>query len=142
VHTVLHDRLVRALAMQAIDRAHQPLEALQRSALGGLLSTNRWLQPEMVGALGLTELQAGPRCRKVLAGLRRVGAPDGAFPFYEEHAEVDPHHGLAWVNNAVVPLVDDQPDWGPRIVRGAQWRSTVNNRFFAAAGRSCEIRVA
>jgi hypothetical protein len=105
---------------------------LERAALAGLLVTNRALQPEMVGALGLIELQAGPRCRKVIAGLRRVGAPAEALPFYEVHAAVDPRHGKDWVDNAVAPLVDDHPEWAMGVVRGACWRSTVNARFFAA----------
>jgi hypothetical protein len=32
----------------------------------------------------------------------------------------------------VVPLLERRPDWGPRIVRGARWRATVNHRFFTA----------
>jgi hypothetical protein len=138
VHTELHHHLVAALDMPTIARAGQPTEALERSALGGLLATNRWLQPEMVGALGLIELQAGPRCRKVVTALTRLDAPAGAFPFYTEHADVDPRHGKDWLDNAVVPLVEADPEWGPRIVRGAQWRSIVNRRFFAAmADRFC-----
>ena len=131
VHTELHHRLVDALGLPAIPREQQPVEALERSALGSLLATNRSLQPEMIGALGLIELQAGPRCRKVLDGLRRVGAPDGAFPFYEEHAVADPRHGKGWVDNVVAPLAEDR-GWGPRIVKGARWRSIVNERFFTA----------
>ena len=48
--------LVRPRARPAaIDRpstplAQLPVEALERAALGGLLATNRWLQPEMIGA--------------------------------------------------------------------------------------------
>jgi hypothetical protein len=131
VHTELHHRLVGALGLPAIPRSEQPLEALERSALGSLLATNRALQPEMVGALGLIELQAGPRCRKVLQGLTRVGAPAGAFPFYEVHADVDPRHGKDWVDHVVAPLAAD-PAWAAGIVRGARWRSLVNARFFAA----------
>jgi heme oxygenase-like protein len=138
VHTDLHRMLADALPLPAIPRAAQPVEVLARAALGGLLATNRVLQPEMVGALGLTELQAGPRCRKVIAGLRRVGAPADALPFYEVHAAVDPKHGRDWVDNAVVPLVEEHPDWAQGIVRGACWRSTVNGRFFdAIAERFC-----
>jgi hypothetical protein len=85
----------------------------------------------MVGALGLTELQAGPRCRKVLAALRRIDAPAGAFDFYEEHAVADPRHGKDWVDRVVAPLAGD-PAWAERIVRGARWRSLVNRRFFDA----------
>ena len=51
------------------------------------------------------------------------------------HAEVDPRHGKAWLDNVVVPLVDTAPEWGPRILRGAQWRSRVNAAFFADVHR-------
>jgi hypothetical protein len=132
VHTVLHERMAAAVGMTALPRAQQPVEALERAALGGLLATNRWLQPEMVGALGLLELQAGPRCRLVLQAFDRLGAPADAYPFYVEHAEVDPVHGKDWMDKVVVPTVAERPDWGPRIVKGAWWRSTVNLAFFEA----------
>lgn len=133
VHTVLHDQLVDAVAMPRLARAELPVEALERTALGGLLATNRWLQPEMVGALGMIELQAGPRCRKVLQGFERLGAPAAAYPFYAEHADVDPRHGKDWVEKAIVPLVQADPAWRPRILRGAWWRLVLSSRFFAAA---------
>jgi hypothetical protein len=130
VHTSLHDRLVAAIEMPRIPLDAQPESALERAALGGLLATNHWLQPEMLGALGLVELQAGPRCRKVLQAFDRLGAPAEAYPFYVVHAEVDPRHGKDWMDNAVVPTVAAHPDWAPRILRGALWRSRVNAAFF------------
>jgi hypothetical protein len=131
VHTTLHDRLVEAIAMPRIPLAEQPVSALGRAAFGGLLATNRWLQPEMLGALGLIELQAGPRCRLVLQAFQRCGAPAAAYPFYEVHAEVDPRHGKDWLDKAITPTVAERPAWGERIVRGALWRSTVNGAFLA-----------
>ena len=130
VHTVLHDRLVAAVELPRVPFAAQPVEALERAALGGLFATNHWLQPEMLGALGLIELQAGPRCRKVLAAFDRLGAPPDAYPFYAEHAEVDPRHGKDWLDNAIVPIVAERPEWAARILRGALWRSRVNAAFF------------
>lgn len=132
VHTVLHDRLVAAIDMPRVPVEEQPVEALERAALGGLLATNHWLQPEMLGALGLIELQAGPRCRKVLAAFDRLGAPEDAYPFYVEHAEVDPRHGKDWLDNVIVPVVEQRPEWAPRILAGAVWRSSVNAAFFDA----------
>jgi hypothetical protein len=129
VHTTLHDRLVAAIDMPSIPLVEQPESALARGALGGLLATNRWLQPEMLGALGLIELQAGPRCRLVLQAFDRCGAPAAAYPFYEVHAEVDPRHGKDWLDKAIAPTVDAHPEWGERIVRGALWRSAVNAAF-------------
>ena len=133
IHTELHRDLARALHFPTIERAEQPVAALERSALGGLLSTNRWLQPEMLGALGLIELQAGPRCRLVLQAFDRIGVPREAYPFYEVHAEVDPRHGKDWLEKAIAPLAEQQPDWAPRMVRGAWWRALVNAEFFDAA---------
>jgi pyrroloquinoline quinone (PQQ) biosynthesis protein C len=129
VHTTLHDELVAAIGMPRIPTAEQPAAALARTALGGLLATNRWLQPEMLGALGLIELQAGPRCRLVVKAFDRCGAPAAAYPFYEVHAEVDPRHGKDWLDNAIVPTVQRWPQWGARIVCGAMWRSAVNAAF-------------
>jgi hypothetical protein len=132
VHTTLYEQLVEAVAMPTVPRTELPVEALERAALGGLLATNRWLQPEMVGALGLLELQAGPRCRLVLQAFDRLGAPSGAYPFYVEHAEVDPVHGKDWMDKAIRPTAATFPDWGPRMVKGAWWRATVNLQFFTA----------
>jgi pyrroloquinoline quinone (PQQ) biosynthesis protein C len=129
VHTTLHDQLVDAIDLPRIPLHAQPLPALARAAFGGLLATNRWLQPEMLGALGLIELQAGPRCRMVLQAFDRCGAPAAAYPFYEVHAEVDPRHGKDWLDKAIAPTVADRSEWGERIVRGALWRSAVNAAF-------------
>ena len=104
VHTQLHADMAAAIAMPTVPREQLPVTALERAALGGLLATNRWLQPEMIGALGLLELQAGPRCRLVLQAFDRLGAPQAAYPFYVEHAEVDPVHGKDWMDKAVEPL--------------------------------------
>jgi hypothetical protein len=131
VHTELHRKLSRALGLSCPPRDRQPVEALERSVLTGLLATNRSLQPEMLGALGLLELQAGPRCRKVVAALERIGAGEDALDFYEEHANVDPRHGKDWVDKAVAPF-DDDSRWAGGIIRGARWRSIVNAGFFDA----------
>ena len=134
VHTELHRAMARAAGLPPVRREELPVEALARAALGPLLATNRWLQPELLGALGLTELQAGPRCRKVLLGLRRTGAPPATLPFYDEHARTDPRHGKDWLDHVVAPLAR-HPLWAAGLVRGASWRAAVNDRFFAAMAR-------
>jgi len=130
VHTELHQRLAAAIDMPLVPPADVPSTGLLRSTVGGLLATNRLLQPEMVGALGLLELQAGPRCRQVVKALERLDAPEDAFPFYTEHRDVDPHHGKAWLDNAVSHLAGD-PRWAVGMVRGARWRAATNSAFFA-----------
>jgi len=133
VHAGLHHRLVVALGITAEPSTHQPVEALDRSAVISTLATNRWLQPERLGALGLIELQAGPRCRRVVTAMERLGLGEDAIAFYAEHATADPRHGRNWLDEVVAPLVATEPAWGPRIVTGARWRSLVNAAFFASA---------
>ena len=130
VHSTLHRDHVEALELPRIDRAELPIEALRRSALTGVLATNRRLQPELVGALGTIEIQAGPRCRRVLEGLRRIGAGPEALAFYEEHAVADPRHGKDWLDRAIRPLAGD-PAWAAGMIRGAEYRCAVNHDFFA-----------
>lgn len=131
VHTDLHQQMAAAIEMPRMERHELPSAALARSALGGLLATNRCLQPEMLGALGLTELQAGPRCRLVLQAFDRCHAPTDAYAFYRVHADVDPRHGQDWLDHAIVPLARAHPHWGPRILAGARWRERTNADFMA-----------
>jgi hypothetical protein len=135
VHTVLQERMASALQLRVVPRSEQPVEALERAVLGSFLVLSRAHQPEAVGALGMLELQAGPRCRWVLKALDRLGAPGDASPFYAEHAEADPIHGKDWLDGAVAELATDAR-WSDGIVRGARWRAAVSGRFFSAALRS------
>jgi Iron-containing redox enzyme len=132
VHTELHHDMAAALGLRTIPTDRLPLEVLDRRALNGYLATNRSLQPEMLGSLGLLEVQAGPRCRRVVSAMRRLEVPTAALPFYEEHATADPRHGKDWIDGALAPVVVDHPEWAPRILRGARWRAIVNGRFFDA----------
>jgi heme oxygenase-like protein len=137
-HTLLYQQMAAALDLPERSMEEQPVVGLERSALGGLLATNRWLQPEFLGALGMTELQAGPRCRLVLQAFERLGAPAAAYPFYRVHAEVDPRHGKDWLDNVIAPLAEDRPAWGDRMLRGALWRHRTNAAFFAAVDERTE----
>ena len=139
VHTDLHRTMTQSVNVPAVARGVLPEAALERSALGGLLATNRWLQPEMIGALGLTELQAGPRCRLVLQAFTRLELPAAARTFYEVHADVDPRHGKDWLDNVIEPLSVQMPQWRHRMVRGAAWRWQVNAALFDTLDLEAEL---
>lgn len=130
VHTELQRRMAAAVGLDSTPRALLPLEALDRSLLCTVFATNRQLQPELIGALGLIELQAGPRCRQVVRGLRRLQAGEDALAFYQEHADADPRHGKAWLDHVIEPLSSDSW-WAAGMVRGATYRSAVNAALFA-----------
>ena len=65
----------------------------------------------------------------MVQGFDRCGAPADAYPFYVEHAQTDPRHGIGWLEEAVRPVLEEKPEWGDRIVRGAIWRARVNDAF-------------
>lgn len=130
IHTELYHQMAEAIDLPNLSRAELPVAALERAALSGLFATNRWLQPEMIGALGLTELQAGPRCRLVLNAFARLDVPAAAYPFYRVHADVDPRHGKDWLEHVVGPLSDERPEWRARMIQGAVWRWHVNAQLF------------
>lgn len=129
MHTDLHRMTSETLGLKHSDRTKMSERALERAAFGGLLATNHWLQPEMLGALGMIELQAGPRCQQVLKGMRRCELPEVAQTFYRVHAEVDPRHGADWLAHVVGPMSVRMPHWRHRILRGAQWRIALNDAF-------------
>lgn len=131
VHRSLHRELTSALDLPHVSRADLPLEALHRMLLTTTLATNRSLQSELIGLLGMIELQAGPRCRQVVHGLERLELPAGALPFYAIHAETDPRHGKDWLDHVIMPLAREE-QVAEGIVRGATWRSTVDRAFFKA----------
>ncbi len=142
VHTDLHRQMAAALQIPDLASKSMPEPALARAALGGLLATNRWLQPEMIGALGLIELQAGPRCRLVLEAFHRLGLPSEAGAFYAVHADVDPRHGKDWLEQVIAPLAAEAPEWSERMVRGAAWRWAVNAELFDALGEDRPLPLA
>lgn len=129
IHTDLHRVTTREMDLRPVPRDQMSELALQRAALPGLLATNHWLQPEMLGALGMIELQAGPRCQQVLKAMARLGVSETAQAFYRVHAEVDPRHGADWMTNVVEPVCEERPEWAARILRGAGWRLSVNDSF-------------
>lgn len=134
VHTTLYRRLVSALELPTVGEEELPLEALRRNILTGVLATNRRLQPELIGALGTIELQAGPRCRRVVRALQRVGAGGDARAFYVEHATADPRHGKNWLDR-VVGTLGEQLFWASGMIRGAAYRCAVNDDFFSYLSR-------
>ncbi|MCU0312391.1 MAG: iron-containing redox enzyme family protein [Acidimicrobiales bacterium] len=132
VHAELHRALVGVIGTGITEAGS--VAALERSVLHGVLATERTLQPELIGALGLTEMQAGPRCRAVVRALDRLDAPPAARAFYEEHATADPRHGKEWLDGVIRPLAA-RPGWAQGIVRGVRWRAEVNRRLFAELHR-------
>jgi len=98
---------------QLLSLSGQPTSALARTAMGGLLTMSRWLKLEMLGALGPINVKPDPAVGSCRRSSTRCGAPAGAYPFHDVHAEVDPRHGKDWLDDALAPTVTSHPEWSP-----------------------------
>ena len=124
--------------------AHPPRRACPwRPCVGSVLTQHARdqpsaLQPELVGAPRVIELQAGPRCRQVVLGLERLDLPAPRCPSTRSTRPTDRVHGKAWLDNVIGPLADE-PAFAEGIVRGARWRSastvTSSARLLRDVGR-------
>jgi heme oxygenase-like protein len=95
------------------------------------LAANRCYAYHAVGALGAIELTAPGRSVHVAAGLRRLGVPAGDRHYFDLHAVLDVKHSLAWNEEAIEPLVADDPRIATAIAEGALMRLTCGARCFA-----------
>jgi len=114
----------------SLESEQQPREdmhtsALFRLAIRGLLSSNRDLFPEYLGAQALTQRQSEARRNLLVSALHRLGAPANVI------------EALAFQVEATV-LEELDPDWLPRMIRGARWQADVDGRFF----RDCHTLLA
>jgi len=129
----LHAAMEGALRLRRTERTELPTACLDRPLLRSTLATNPWFHPETLGALGLIELRAGARARRVVTALRRTGAPPAALDFHAARARTGRQRARGWMDQVVCPLVDERPELGWRIVRGARWQWAVDARFHEGA---------
>lgn len=86
------------------------------------LAINRRYVYQSIGALGVVELTAPTRVASVAEGLKRLGAPAVARKYFALHAHLDVEHSKAWNAEALLPLVQDDPDCARFIAEGALMR--------------------
>lgn len=134
-HLALHARMSAALRLHEVDATlgEESEEQCERDALMGLLAANHALQPELLGAIAMSELQAGPRARLVLRSLERHighdGGSEAALAYHRVIADVDRGRGRPWLDALLRPVISGDASWAPRILRGAVWRCETNARF-------------
>ncbi len=131
-HRSLRRRVAEAVGLPSIPRHELPTARAPAGRARRAPGDEPPAPAEMLGALGVTVLHTGPRCRQVLRALNRLRAPADAFAYYELHAISGACHGRDWVDGAIVPLTTAHPDWGPKIVRGALWCALVDDEQFGA----------
>ena len=95
------------------------------------MATNRRYAWHSVGALGAIELTAPARSAATAAGLRRLGQPPEVRRYFDLHATLDVKHSAAWNEEALRPLVAEEPARATAIAEGALIRLKAGARCFA-----------
>ncbi|HWA74058.1 MAG TPA: iron-containing redox enzyme family protein [Polyangiaceae bacterium] len=102
-------------------------------ALGNLMTAmaaTRSLAFQSVGALGVIELTAPGRARRVNAGLKRLGVGGAARRYFALHATLDVKHSAAWNREVLHTLVMENPATATAIAEGALMRLEAGRRCF------------
>jgi hypothetical protein len=129
MHGPMLDRLVQALALApAIDTTVWESLALA-NAMTAMATTRRYAF-HAVGALGAIELTAPARATATSAGLRRLGVSGKQRHYFDLHAVLDVKHSEAWNEEAIGPLVAEDPRRATALAEGALIRLKCGARCF------------
>jgi hypothetical protein len=129
IHGLLLTELVETMKIQPeIDTTVWESLALA-NAMTAMATTRRyaWLS---VGSLGVVELTAPWRCDHVSAGLKRLGYGQRERLYYDLHSKIDIKHSQGWNENALKPLVAEDPRRARFIAEGALIRMKCAERCF------------
>jgi Iron-containing redox enzyme len=92
-----------------------------------------------IGALGVIELTAPRRARKVNEGLKRLGLGGEARRYYALHSTLDLKHSEAWNREILRPLVAADPRIARPMAEGAFARLTAGARCYERYRRTLNL---
>jgi hypothetical protein len=98
--------------------------------LSVLASSRRWLAAGL-GHLALFEMTSVVPMGRYARATEAVAGPEAAR-FYDVHVEADAHHEVLAVEGMVRPFVEQHPELGEEVVRGARWLTAVESAFTEA----------
>jgi hypothetical protein len=130
MHGPMLARLADALDARASDPHRVVWEALALGNLLAGLAANRRYAWHSLGALGAVELTAPTRAVKVVEALERVGLSGEAVHYFKLHSTIDVVHWNGWRDEALLPVLQAQPEVAPYIAEGALMRLAAGARTF------------
>ena len=84
-----------------------------------LFGLNRRLRGAAMGHLAAFEATSSVPCRKIAAGIERLGLPDAVATYFHEHVEADAVHEQVAVRDICGGLVADEPALHDDVLFGA-----------------------
>jgi hypothetical protein len=131
MHGPMLDRVVATLGLTPSIETTLGESLALANTMTALATTRRYAW-QSVGALGIVELTAPTRVAKVADGLKRLGQPPVVRKYFELHAHLDVEHARGWIDNVLLPAVQEDPARAPLIAEGALMRLTCGQRCFDA----------
>lgn len=113
-----------ALAACGLDRTYGayvdlvPGHVLGSNNLSSFLGLHRRLRGAALGHLAAFEATSSVPCRKIAAGIERVGLPDTVAAYFHEHVEADATHEQVALRDVCASLVDDEPQLRDDVLFG------------------------
>ena len=97
-----------------------------------LFGLNRRLRGASLGHLATFEATSTMPCRRIAAGVRRLGLDDRVWDYFDEHVEADAVHEEVALRSICGRLVEEEPDLRDDVLFGAATCLAVDGE--AAAG--------
>jgi hypothetical protein len=96
-----------------------PATTLAVNNLMSLFGLNRRLRGAALGHLAAFEATSSMPCRRIAAGIERVGLPPVVADYFHEHVEADSVHEQVALRDLCGGLVDDEPQLLDDVLFGA-----------------------
>ena len=128
MHGPMLARLATQMGLEEFDDV--VWEAVALGNLMGGLGLDRGYAYHLIGALGVIELTAPDRAEAVNAGMSRLGLAGHARQYYALHATLDRKHWAAWRDEALLPLIEEDPRRALPLAEGALMRLKAGARCF------------
>lgn len=129
MHGEMLKKMVECLDLRpSIDTTVWESLALGNTMLG--LAMSRRHAYHSIGALGVIELTAPSRVKKIAAGMRRLGLDARARAYFDLHAALDVSHARAWLAEVICPLIEADIQCARWIAEGALMRLACGEQCF------------
>ena len=106
-----------------------PAATLAEVNFMSLCGLHRRLRGALVGQFAMVELTSSPGSERLVRAMRRLGCPEQAVAFYDEHVEADAVHEQVVRHGVIAPLLTAEPQLADDVVFGIRGSGFLGDRF-------------
>ena len=106
-----------------------PAATLAEVNFMSLCGLHRRLRGALVGQFATVELTSSPGSERLVRAIRRLGCPEQAVAFYDEHVEADAVHEQVVRHGVIAPLLAAEPVLADDVVFGIRGSGLLGDRF-------------